>query len=133
MGNLVFFDGKYGRMPSICQKHQGWNNITRRHWEIPYGIFLEIEKKMSVRVCSGMSENGHSGQMCLHARSPFRTVRKGLGDVALSGRVCHQGWVLKPFQAQFQSLCQWLRMQTLSYCLCHASFSKIMFPILLTL
>lgn len=46
MGNLVFFDGKYGRMPSICQKHQGWNNITWRHWEIPYGIFLEIEKNV---------------------------------------------------------------------------------------
>lgn len=51
---------------------------------------------MSVRVCSGMSENGHPGQICLYARSPFRTVRKGLGGVALSGRVCHQEWVLKP-------------------------------------
>lgn len=34
---------------------------------------------MSVSVCSGMSENGHPGQICLNARSAFRTVRKELG------------------------------------------------------
>lgn len=39
-GKCSIFDGKYEKMPSICQKPQ-WDNVRWNQWGIPYKPFLE--------------------------------------------------------------------------------------------